>query len=67
MQTGWPRPSVEIQDTSPLDATHREPMETTDQDRLFVRKFDHEGLREQWLPTHHCLRENKRGVMENLV
>lgn len=31
--------------------------ETTDQDRLFDLKFNEEGLREQWLPTHHCSRE----------
>ncbi len=41
--------------------------ETADQDRLFDLNFNEDGLREQWLPTHPCSREIKRGVMENLV
>jgi hypothetical protein len=38
-----------------------------DQDRPLALTFNDVGLREQWIPTHHCSREIKRGVMENLA
>ena len=67
MQTGWPRPNV-IREAHWSDAaTHRNIQRAVDQDRPLALTFNDVGLREQWIPTHHCSREIKRGVMENLA